>query len=232
MKSRFSSLKATAKINPLNHRVVIMMFAVTLATTTVCRAQINTTRTPPVKESAEIENFGINKQIIITDKELTTISKVIEKDLALKRLPATTSSDNDEIRTLYRTDRETATDKIAGSFQLKIYHGFDFPNKRVIKYGNQPDLVDVKFYRQTRREGIFAYLRAAKIREFDSPPAGLSAAQVDEWKDYLNSPKTGGYYVVRSRDGRHYLLYLKKFENQGKGAGYWQLNFEWKEISI
>lgn len=125
-----------------------------------------------------------------------------------------------------------ATDKSPNSFQLKIYHGFDFSNKRVIKYGNQPDLVDVKFYQQTRREGVFAYLRAAKIREFDSPPAGLSAAQIDEWKDYLNSPKTGGYYVVRSRDGRYYLLYLKKFENQGKGAGYWQLNFEWKEISI
>lgn len=61
MKSRFSSLKATAKINPLNHRVVIMIFAITLATTTICRGQVNTS-TKPVKEATEIKNPGINTQ--------------------------------------------------------------------------------------------------------------------------------------------------------------------------
>lgn len=232
MNSRFNFLKATVKINPLNQRVVIMVFAITLAATTACRAQIKTTRIHSVEESAEIKNSGINKQTIIADKKLTTTSKVIEKDPALKNLPATTSSDNGEIRTLYRADWDTVTNESTGSFQLKIYHGFDFPNKRVIKYDDKPDLVDVKFYRQIRREGVFAYLRAAKIREFDSPPTNLSAAQVDEWKDYVNSPKTGAYYVVRSRDGRYYLLFLKKFENQAKTASYWQLTFEWKEISI
>lgn len=151
--------------------------------------------------------------------------------------------DKDEVRTVYRADwdkdaaspagkSEAATDKSTNSFQLKIYHGFDFPNKRVIKYGSQPELVDVKFYQQTRRTGVFAYLKAEKIQEFDKPPTGLSAAQVGGWNDYSFSPKTGAYYVIRSRDGRHYLLYLKKFDNQAKAASYWQLELEWKEISI
>ncbi len=99
-----------------------------------------------------------------------------------------------EIRTIYRADWdkdiEEETETIS-SFQLKIYHGFDFPNKRVVKYDNQPSLVDVKFYQQTLRTGVVAYLGAAKIREFDNQPAGLSAAQVDGWNDYSFSPKQG-----------------------------------------
>lgn len=127
---------------------------------------------------------------------------------------------------------ETAANKSTNSFQLKIYHGFDFPNKRVAKYGSNSGLTDLRFYQQTRRTGVFAYLGAAKIREFDNPPTGLSAAQVDGWNDYSFSPKTGAYYVIRSRDGRHYLLHLKKFDNQARAAGHWLLELEWKEITI
>ncbi|MCW5910862.1 MAG: hypothetical protein KIT62_07300 [Cyclobacteriaceae bacterium] len=167
--------------------------------------------------------------------------------------------DQDEIRTIYRADwdkdiasspeenidqqstlkskqkdekGEAAPDKTTNSFQLKIYHGFDFPNNRVVKYGSEPSLVDVAFYQQTRRLAVFAYLRAAKIREFDSPPTGLSSLQVDAWEDYVFSPKSGGYYVIRSRDRNHYLLHLKKFENQAKAAGYWLLDFEWEKIIL
>lgn len=118
------------------------------------------------------------------------------------------------------------------TFQLTIYRGFDFQKKRVVKYDNNSNPADVKFYQQTRRVGVYAYLGAAKIREFDSPPTGITVAQVDEWKDHVLSPKTGAYYVVRSRDGRHYLLHLKEYKNQGKAASRWQLEFDWKEISI
>ncbi len=118
---------------------------------------------------------------------------------------------------------EAATDKSANSFQLKIYHGFDFPNERVVKYGSNPGLTDLRFYQQTQRTGVFAYLGAAKIREFDNPPTGLSAAQVDGWNDYSFPPKTGAYYVIRSRDGRHYLLHLKNLTTRPKqqATGCW-----------
>lgn len=230
-------------ISPLNNRIVAIVFAVILIKTGIFQAQI------PEPSKSPTLNIQINGStstspcdILNAKKMLSAISgfgswaqeavefNVIEPGAA--RIAQ--NDDKDEIRTVYRGDwdKDAAINKPANLFQLKIYHGFDFHNKRVVKYGNQPELTDVRFYQQTRRTGVFAYLRATKMREFDNPPAGISAAQVDGWNDYSFSPKTGAYYVIRSRDGRHYLLHLKKFANQAKAPSYWQLEFEWKEISI
>lgn len=116
-------------------------------------------------------------------------------------------------------------------FQLKIYHGFDFSTRQVVRY-NETTAADLKFFQQTRNVGIYPSLRAEKIKEFESPPTALSAAEISEWKDYIMGPKSNRYYVIRARDGRHYLLHLIKYENQGKAASYWLLNFDWKEITV
>ncbi len=120
--------------------------------------------------------------------------------------------------------------KAGNTFQLKIYHGFDFSSSQVVKY-NESTPADIKFYRQTRNVGVYAYPGAAKIKEFDSPSHRI-IGNGDGWNDYLFTPKTNRYYVIRSRDGCYYLLHLLKFENQGKAASYWQLTFEWKEITF
>jgi len=129
----------------------------------------------------------------------------------------------------------------SNTFQLKIYQGYDFKNKRVIDYGNTPSSVDFKFYFQQRspisdldksRNGIYVYLGAPKIREFNTAPTSLSSAQVNGWDNWTLYPVPGKYYVVKSRDGQYYLLHLLKYENQGKAAAYWLMTFEWKKISV
>lgn len=312
MKPLFNLLMATRVIYSLNNRATVIVLVITLAATTICRAQIQEPPKPNVNEqligswgyfgdksqpgvyifnqdgsfvyyTAVRNNYlrtgslyameAIYKGSYQTEGNRILFSHVSmakfdrSKDNAnrnligdithAKKMLGTTTGfspwtlepmefnfiepgvvriakkDNkDEIRTIYRADwgedaapppGEAATDKSANSFQLKIYHGFDFPNKRVVKYGSNSRLTDLRFYQQTQRTGIFAYLGAAKIREFDNPPTGLSAAQVAGWNDYSFSPKTGAYYVIRSRDGRHYLLHLKNLTTRPKqqATGCW-----------
>ncbi len=128
-------------------------------------------------------------------------------------------------------DETPATAKTGNPFQLKIYHGFDFSTRQVVRY-NETTPADLKFFQQTRNVGVYAYLRADKIKEFESPPDSISAAEINDWKDYIMGPKLNRYYVIRAKDGRHYLLHLIKYENQGKAASYWLLNFDWKEITV
>ena len=123
-----------------------------------------------------------------------------------------------------------------GTFKLKIWQGFDIPNKRVIDYGDNPNSVDLQFYFQWRTtgfyQGLYVYLGALKICEFENPPTGLTTAQVDGWEDWTLAPAPGYYYVIRARDGRHYLFHLLKYENQGMSHVYWEMTFEWKEFSL
>ena len=124
------------------------------------------------------------------------------------------------------------------TFQLKIFQGYDIPNKRVVDYGNNPDLVDFKFYVLARYNiygsylGDYNYFNATKIKEFENIPTGITAAQVDEWENWTISPLPGNYYIIRARDGRHFLIQYVKIENAGMDRAYWLLTFDWKEISV
>ncbi|MCL2157625.1 MAG: InlB B-repeat-containing protein [Methanobrevibacter sp.] len=126
----------------------------------------------------------------------------------------------------------TQSSSQGNTFQLKIWQGYDFKNKRVIDYGNKPDLVDMQFYFQQRPNGIYVYLGASKIHEFNSSPTNLKASQVEQWDDYTWAPSPGKYYAIRARDGSHYILHLLKYENQGKAHTYWKMTFDWKKISV
>ena len=126
------------------------------------------------------------------------------------------------------------TTQASGTFELKIFQGYDFQNKSVIDYGNNPDSVDIKFYAQnlgdiSRRR---VYLEALKIQYFEDSPTNLTSAQADEWNYYVLGPAKL-YYVIRSRDGRYYLLHLKEQENYEKTAEqFWVFTFDWQEISV
>lgn len=116
----------------------------------------------------------------------------------------------------------------SGSFQLKIFQGYNFATRSVGKSGGTSDL---SFTYQVRRIGMIGYLQAPKIKEFQSPPSGLTASEFETWKDYVAGPSPD-YYVIKAKDGRCYLLQLLKFENQGKAASYWLMTFHWQEISL
>ena len=123
-----------------------------------------------------------------------------------------------------------------GTFKLKVFQGFDIPNKRVIAYGDNSSLVDFQFYFQQRvtgpYPGLYVYLGASKICEFENEPTGISATQVDGWESWTVAPSPNKYYVIRARDRRYYLFHLLKYENQGKASSYWEMTFDWKEISV
>lgn len=78
----------------LKSRTIGTTLALMLATSAACLAQVSTS-TKPVKETTEIKNPGINTQIKIADKKPGTTPKVLEKDPALKYLPATTTPGKD-----------------------------------------------------------------------------------------------------------------------------------------
>ena len=135
-----------------------------------------------------------------------------------------------------KTNGDDGGDNANGTFKLKIWQGFDIPNKRVIDYEDNPDSVDLQFFFQWRTTEFFrqlyVYLGALKICEFDNPPTDLTAAQIDGWEDWTVDPAPGKYYVIRARDGRHYLFHLLKYANQGKAHAYWEMTFEWKEFPL
>lgn len=120
-------------------------------------------------------------------------------------------------------------DAAGGSFQLKIFEGYDFPNQRVVASGSSA--ADLSFYYQRRGIGIISYLGAAKIKQFQGRPPGLSAGQIASWEHYVAGPSRGTY-VIQSRAGRYYLVTLEKFENQGKAASYWLMSFTWEELKL
>lgn len=114
-------------------------------------------------------------------------------------------------------------------FQLKIFQGFRFANESVVK----SESGDLSFTYQVRRFGMISYLSAKRIQYFEKAPevASLRASEIAGWKDYVAGPSPG-FYVVRTGDGKHYLLHLQKFENQGKAASYWLMTFAWEEIDV
>lgn len=118
----------------------------------------------------------------------------------------------------------------SGSFQLKIFQGFRFSDGATVESGKGADL---SFYYQTRRMAIISYLGADKIKRFDAAPdpRSLTAAEVGSWNDYIPAPSPG-YYVIRTKDGKYYLVNLQKFENQGKAASSWLMSFNWEEIAV
>lgn len=116
----------------------------------------------------------------------------------------------------------------SGSFQLKIFEGYNFATRSVVKSGGTSDL---SFTYQTRRLGMISYLSAPKIKQFETPPSGLTAAQVESWKDYVAGPSPD-YYVIKGKDGHYYQVRLLKFENQGEAASSWLMTFEWQEINL
>ena len=132
------------------------------------------------------------------------------------------------------------TTQTSGTFQLKVFQGYDFSTKSVIDYGDMPDSVDIKFFYMRRYTlsgsdlGDYTYIKAVKIKEFENKPTGITVAQVDEWADFVMSPIpiSGNYYFIQSRDGRYYLLHLTEVENAGKAIALWVCTFEWQEISI
>ena len=126
------------------------------------------------------------------------------------------------------------------TFKLKIFQGYDFPNKRVVDYGSNPGLVvDIYFYYMGTigPSDMRVYLQASKINYFENPPTNLTTAQVDGWNNWILSP-VEGYYVVRSRDGRHYLLQLLNQDNYDSilpwltNPADWVFTFDWKEITV
>lgn len=124
-----------------------------------------------------------------------------------------------------------------GTFTLKVFQGFDIPNKRVIDYENDAlSVTDFCFYYHYRTTGpypgLYVYLGAKKICEFDNAPTGLTTAQVNEWEDWTVAPAGGKYYAILARDGHYYLFHLLKYENQGQAATYWEMTFDWKEITV
>ena len=142
-----------------------------------------------------------------------------------------TSCDEDD-----KNDDDNGGSGSNNTFKLKIWEGFDIPNKRVIDYGDNSKLVDLTFFYQFRPSGpapgTYIYLGADKIKEFDAEPTGLTVAQVDEWLDWICPPIGGKYYVIRARNERHYLFHVLKYENQGMAPTEWLLTFAWKEITV
>jgi hypothetical protein len=121
-----------------------------------------------------------------------------------------------------------ARPETSGAFSLKIFEGYDFPKGAVVKSGSNADL---SLTYQTRRIGMIGYLGAAKIKFFEAKPdvTRLTPREIDTWKDYEAGPAPG-YYVIRARDGGVYLLHLESFENQGKAASYWKMNFRFEAV--
>ena len=128
----------------------------------------------------------------------------------------------------------------SGTFQLGIFEGYDFQHNCVVSYVGNPEM-DTDFYLYYQwRTGIssgirwmYVYLGAMKICVFDNPPQSVSVSQIEEWENYVvNEHAPGKFYVIRSRDGRYYLLQLLDWENQDKSQAYWIMTFEWQEISV
>ncbi|MDR2581229.1 MAG: hypothetical protein LBC85_09590 [Fibromonadaceae bacterium] len=117
------------------------------------------------------------------------------------------------------------------SFQLKIYQGYNFKEKRVYTYDSASFPVDFSF--SLSGPNYFAYLFASKIRKFDEPPTNLTREQVDGWDYYILGPLTG-YYVLRSSqdESRHYLIKLINWANSGQAEANWILTFEGQEITV
>jgi hypothetical protein len=115
----------------------------------------------------------------------------------------------------------------SGAFSLKIFEGYQFSPQAVVKSGSAADL---SFTYQVRRMGMISYLGAAKIKYFESRPAAgsIGKREIESWEDYVAGPSPG-FYVIRARDGAHYLVHLQTFENQGKAAAYWKMSFRWEK---
>jgi hypothetical protein len=80
-----------------------------------------------------------------------------------------------------------------------------------------------------RAMGPYVYLGAEKISQLTSAPTRrFSAAETASWKDYVFGPEPG-YFGVISK-GRHYLVRLETYENQGKAASLWKMNFSWQAL--
>ncbi|HVX68016.1 MAG TPA: hypothetical protein VHA11_15495 [Bryobacteraceae bacterium] len=123
-----------------------------------------------------------------------------------------------------------STAAASGSFTLQVFQGFHFPSSEVVKSG--ASTADLNFTYQTRRAGMISYLGADKIRFFPTAPkpGSISAAEVAQWKDYVAGPEPG-YYVLRAHsNGKLYLVQLISFENQGRAASSWRMQFNWQEF--
>jgi hypothetical protein len=121
----------------------------------------------------------------------------------------------------------SAATPAGSSFSLKVFEGFRFSDCAVVKSDDKS--ADVRFYYQVRRAGPSVYLGAEKIKELAAAPGGpFSTAETTSWKDYVFAPGPGYYGVVSK--GHSYVLHLESYENQGKAASYWRVNFSWKQL--
>jgi hypothetical protein len=121
----------------------------------------------------------------------------------------------------------SAATPAGNSFSLKVFEGFRFTDRAMVKSDDKS--ADVRFTYQVRRAGPFVYLGAEKIKALSAAPRGsFSTAETASWKDYVFAPGPGYYGVVSK--GHSYVLHLESYENQGKAASYWKLNFSWKQL--
>jgi hypothetical protein len=120
----------------------------------------------------------------------------------------------------------------SGSFSLKIYEGYRFTDRTVVKSDDKT--ADITFYPVQRFSVPTPMLGADRIEEFDAKPDAnsLSAATIAGWSYYIAAPAGQSYYAIRGMDGRYYLLHLTSFDNGGKATAYWQLNFTWEQVQV
>ncbi|HWQ55628.1 MAG TPA: IPT/TIG domain-containing protein [Bryobacteraceae bacterium] len=119
-----------------------------------------------------------------------------------------------------------------GKASLKIYEGYRISDGQVVS--SSDDTADLTFYPVTRFYVPTPYLGAAeRIKEFETKPdpSAISTAEIDSWKNSVEAPAGGYWYLVRSKAGRYYLFHCTSFDNQGKAQSYWQINFEWEEVT-
>lgn len=123
----------------------------------------------------------------------------------------------------------------AGEISLKVYEGYRFSDRTLVKSDDKS--ADISFYVNRGRANAFSFALGAvganRIKEFgkDKPDVTkITLAECAKWDRSVNAPSPG-YYVILSADGKSlYLIKVSSFQNQGKAASFWKLNFSYTKV--
>lgn len=120
----------------------------------------------------------------------------------------------------------------AGSFSLKCWEGYRFSDGKVLE--SKDKTADIVFADHMSFSGV-AYLSAKKIKVFGKTRpnvTGITAREVETWKENENGPAPGDYYIIRTAKGAYYLLQVLDFENQLKVPQEWRIKLKAEPIQI